>query len=561
MVKRMPSGSAGRNRWRAALAGTAVVALGIVGSGGLAAHAAPADVSEGLGRFLSGSVAGTDLDSILALKGALAENPGGGTDVDVTAGIDATALNAIGIQLGTVDLLGGNGILTLGAVDQRASARSDGDASAGSGALTDQGAVGIDQDPGGGIADASLTLDSLLDTAGVGAQLSSVSLGTGALAAVAAQAGDGTPTTDYLIDGLGLTLRSNAVSGIYTRVATALGTIDDLVDSLNTDLVSLDVDLPGVAGVSSDLEVSALPSLTGLLPSSVSGDGVTVDLQAGTIAVDLARFQGGSLNDLDPNTDILSSAVLTGIVSAAVSLITGELTQLVADVTAAVDALTISGSVTLGLALDLGTLSVGISGPITAPVTTIDTSGVVGVVDTVLQTLGLPPLATITSTVLGGVTALIGDLTDGLTTLGTTIDGIDADLSGALAPVLDALPGVLTLTANVQPTRPPVNGMGDLGAGSFTVRALSIGLLPNTALASVIDLASASVRGTAAADPDPGGPVVDPPGGTQPSGDPDGDLAVTGSDDPTWLGGLALLLLLAGAGVTVLAHRRISPHR
>ena len=153
-----PPGRRGRTRSVAIAAATGLVgALVLSGAG---ANAAPGDLSEAEGRFLSGTVAGLDLDTVAALEGALAETPSG-TPLD-THPLSAEVLSALEIDLtGALQLLGPNGVLALGAVNQYAEANPDGSARAASGAVSDQGAISV-----GGSAefpsDARLELTQLL---------------------------------------------------------------------------------------------------------------------------------------------------------------------------------------------------------------------------------------------------------------------------------------------------------------------------------------------------------------------------------------------------------------
>ncbi len=81
---------------------------------------------------------------------------------EVTSFIAASALQALDVNLGAIDLLGENGIVALGAAEQRANAEDDGDAYAGSGAITDEGAIAIDNEPATDFSNASIDLSSLL---------------------------------------------------------------------------------------------------------------------------------------------------------------------------------------------------------------------------------------------------------------------------------------------------------------------------------------------------------------------------------------------------------------
>src|SRR5690606_18875110 len=119
------------------------------------------------------------------------------------------------------------------------------------------------------------------------------------------------------------------------------------------------------------------------------------------------------------------------------------------------------------------------------------------------------PLLDIVLGLTGGLlNLLLEDLADEVE--GTLVGVVDAVLK-PLEPVLDGvLSQIVRITINEQPTAAPINATGgDLGPGSFTVRALAVDLLPVLGPAAVeLDLASASVRTTqaeaeVAASPDP----------------------------------------------------------
>ena len=60
---------------------------------------------------------------------------------------------------------------------------------------------------------------------------------------------------------------------------------------------------------------------------------IKIDLEAGTVTLDLATLAGGQLNDLPPGTDLLSSGVLSPVLDGA----TGSIADLVDQIVSAVD--------------------------------------------------------------------------------------------------------------------------------------------------------------------------------------------------------------------------------
>jgi hypothetical protein len=194
--------------------GVAVLTAALLGIGGSVLAAAPAvaapAASIGEGRFLGGTALGIDLDDIVALETARAVNTGGGQVVD-RAGLDATVLNAVQVDVGQgIQLLGQNGLLTLGAVNQVALANADGSSTAASGAVTNTGAVGVGGAGGVPQANATFDLGRLANTSA----LSGLRLQTGALAATATQAAGptGAQTGTYSIADLDLSLTSPALA-------------------------------------------------------------------------------------------------------------------------------------------------------------------------------------------------------------------------------------------------------------------------------------------------------------------------------------------------------------
>jgi len=146
-------------------------------------------VSQARGWFLSGSALGTNLDNIAKLQGAKAKNYGGDTKRESNP-LDATLLNSIHLPLGPINLLEGNGLLKLGAVNQAAIARSSRSAVGASGAVTDSGAIAVDGQNDVPAANATLDLGGLLNsTLGTGlvGSLVDADLKVGAIAASAKQ--------------------------------------------------------------------------------------------------------------------------------------------------------------------------------------------------------------------------------------------------------------------------------------------------------------------------------------------------------------------------------------
>ncbi|MEJ8282370.1 choice-of-anchor G family protein, partial [Curtobacterium citreum] len=433
--------------------------MALLGAGGSILAAAPAMAapvaSTAEGRFISGSALGLNLDDILTVTPADAVNTGGAADTDVHP-LDVTALNAVNVNLGGgLNLLGNNGILTLGAVNQYAAANADGSSVAASGAVTNTGGIGVGGQDGVPQSNATLDLSGLIGTDLAGA-LANAQLEVGAVSATAAQAAgpDGAQTGDYGIAGLDLSLTSPALGATVTDLRTTLGTLQPTVDNLENLLAVLGplVEVDGIPNL-----VTVLDSATGEVTSA---DGsITANLQTGAITVDVAAVltnAGLDINNLPANTELLpyiTDALTTQLLPAVTTALQGVVTQL----TASLQGLSVT---VLGVPVPVGQVL-----PIVNPV-------------------------------LAQVVAPINQVVAGL---GATV----------VTPLAEALTTVVSLQANVQETS---------ADGVFTQRALRVALLPAAGTA-VVNLASAAVGPNAgplavptitALDPD-NGPVA---GGT-----------------------------------------------
>lgn len=245
-----------------------------------AASAAPV-VSQGEGRLLTASLAGTPIDGLLLLAGATAVNTDGGPTVVSDVPLDATALGALGIAVAPgVNLFGDGGIIQLGAVGQYAEARPDGSSVAFSGTVSEAPSLlGIGTTPTGSNLGTPGAGDSATVVVGTGtllggADLVNLNIGIGAVAASAQQpSGAVPPTGDYTIAdltvGVGGTLLDGTLTSLSPVIATLLTTVKTLtnVDIANpitpggTIEISLD-ELLAAAGVAS---LNDLPEGTNLL--------------------------------------------------------------------------------------------------------------------------------------------------------------------------------------------------------------------------------------------------------------------------------------------------------
>ncbi|MGJ9424374.1 choice-of-anchor G family protein [Nesterenkonia halotolerans] len=482
-----------------------MLASGLTMAAAVPAQAAPDDVSEGLGKFLGGQAAGVDLDSIAEVEGAYAENPSGVNPVDANP-LSAEVLNSVGVNLNdSLQLFGPNGVISLGAVNQYGEALDDGDAGAASGAVSDQGGISV----GGSEAfpaNAEVNLTPLLTQVEADGLVDDLSLSLGAVSSSAEQLDGEAATTDYDVAGATLNFSSPAVSEVYDDLELVVGEaqteLDGLSDSLSGDLAS--IDLGSLAALDSSVTLDPL-NLPDVLPAEVIGEsaGVTVNLTNGQVTVDLATLLANNpdlpdLNDLDPNSRLLSAgvtaAIADGVTQAATDAVSGVVSGLDAaiagtevEVVADVDVLA-AGGATVVVDADLGELLEGGS----EATVDVDASGGLG---GLLSFLGLEDVDALGDLVLETVVGTVGESLDEIIDAESTVDELTGSLAtNVLGPVLGLVNEVVGVTVNVQPET------GDLGAESSTVRALQISLLPGSELATV-NLASSSVRGTDAEEP------------------------------------------------------------
>lgn len=276
------------------------------------AGAATAPVSQGTGRFLSGTVGGQSLDQVAAIKGATAVNYGG-QSVRVANPLTASALGgAVNVPLTGALQIPGGGIANFGAVNQIAQANPDGSAYAASGAVANSGGISAGGQNGAQQANATLNLASL-----GGGALGNVVLSTGALSAVATEApGTSTSTCSkasgrYQIGSLTLDLTSPAL-------AQAFGPVITQVDAL--------LHTGGFNG----------PSITQLTTFG-NGGAISGNLSTGALRIDIGALVG-NLNNLPPNTHLgpyLVDALGTQVPALVNAQIKAFITKLTASIGAA----------------------------------------------------------------------------------------------------------------------------------------------------------------------------------------------------------------------------------
>ncbi|WP_010205553.1 choice-of-anchor G family protein [Salinibacterium sp. PAMC 21357] len=311
-------------RFGAAL-GTAALVAGFTFITPVAASAEETNgASYAYAEFLSGSILGTDLSNIAGLGQVAATNDGTQSlqvnrDPLVLDALGATVLNLpSGIQLPMVD------VIDAGGINQYAQAGKDGESFASTGAIHDDGGIGIGNVAAGPAGDLTLDLDTLLGNEFT-AVLTDLKLD---LDAVAARA-DGSMTSasgDYTIADATLSFTSPAISKLTSKVTNALSGVNGQLVSLGGDDGALGNSIDGildptlgVLGSSADVKVLITADLENavknLLKGSYGDGAVTFNLETGAVMVDLEALLGKDLNNLAPNSELLTDAVVNKILN------------------------------------------------------------------------------------------------------------------------------------------------------------------------------------------------------------------------------------------------------
>jgi hypothetical protein len=418
-------GSAARNNHRTAtrIAAT-VTAFALGGAFSLAAPlAASADEhteSYAKGQFLSGTIAGFDLDQIVSLGAAEASNNGTQSSQVQKDPLDADVLDGAyvieEVDSPQVELDG----VQIGPAAQYAEANDDGTSLGASGAIADDGAIGFGEHQSTPPADATLDLHALLGNE-FASTLADLKLELGAIAAQA-QADLDVASGDYQIADAVLTFSSPAIADLTPKVDSALeevvdalgeliGGNGDLIGDVNGLLVDLDPVLNllgGDANVTATINAGDLEEAVHAVLEEEYGNGaVSFDLETGDVHIDLEVLLGGDLNDLAPGTELLTDAVVNQILEGITTTVATIADQVVDKVDDALH------DATVDIHADLSTNIA--QSPIVREVCEL--------VDRVLTTPVLrdaTSLELLTNGLLGNVntllnTGVIGSLTDGIT--------------------------------------------------------------------------------------------------------------------------------------------------
>jgi hypothetical protein len=324
-------GSAARNTHRTAARIVATVSALALGAGFSLAAPLAASADEHLesyakGQFLSGTVAGFDVDQIVSLGAAEATNDGTQPTQVVKDPLDADVLEGTyvvdEVESPQTELAGAQ----VGPAAQYAEANNDGTSLGASGAIADDGAIGVGRHQSTPPANATLDLHALLGNE-FASTLADLKLELGAIAG-RAQADLDTASGDYQIADAVLTFSSPAIADLTPKVDSALQEVVDalgeliggngaLIHDVNGLLVDLDPVLDllgGDADVSATISAGNLEEIVhGILDEKYGDGAVSFDLETGEVRVDLEVLLGGDLNDLAPGTELLSDTVVDQI--------------------------------------------------------------------------------------------------------------------------------------------------------------------------------------------------------------------------------------------------------
>lgn len=344
-------GSAPRNHHGTATRiGATVTAVALGGAfalvAPLSASAADVPTSYAEGQFLSGTLLGVDLDTVVTLGSAEAFNDGTQTTQTSKDPLDAAVLeDAVVVNEAESPQLDLGGVLQIGPVAQFAQASSDGSSLAAAGAVADDGAIGVGTDTSTPPANATLDLAALLGPE-FASTLVDLKLEVGAIAAQA-EADLDTASGDYQIEDAILTFSSPAIADLTPKVDSALQEVVDtlgelvgsngqLIGDVNGALVDIDPLLNllgGTGNVTATIDAGDLEEIVhSILEEEYGDDGVSFDLETGEVHVDLAAFVGGDLNDLAPGTELLTDEVVGDILDSITTTVAGIADQVVAKV-------------------------------------------------------------------------------------------------------------------------------------------------------------------------------------------------------------------------------------
>jgi hypothetical protein len=430
--------------------GTIALAAGFVLVSAPAANADEVATSYAQGQFLSGTLLGSDLANVVELGPAEARNNGTQPLQTSDDPLEASVLQ-------TVNIDAPNGIQTdlgdfvdAGAVNQYAEADKNGVSLGASGAIGDDGAIGAGGTQSGAAGDLGLDLNSLID-GDMASTLTNLSL---TLKAAAAQATGSlnTASGDYTLDGAILSFTSPAIADLGGKVDSALGVVDSQLAELSTEDGALglavgDILDPvlGVIGSSADVSITidsdARTAVQSLLTGVYNENGVSVNLQTGEVQIDLAATQGGDLNNLPVNTELLTDDIVNAVLTHITQTVSSLADQLVDKVSVALH------SANVGVHASLDLLSPQAAGQVQECTDTqipiigdvLGSGGLGGLLG------GLGGLGEVTQGIVGYTTQTVCNLVDQV--LPDLHSTVNVDIDGTVDGLIDG--SATTATANI----------------------------------------------------------------------------------------------------------------
>ncbi|MBH0130941.1 choice-of-anchor G family protein [Salinibacterium sp. NK8237] len=476
-------------------------------------------------EVLSGDVLGTDLNNVAGLGQVVASNDG---TQSLQVSRDPLTVSALGASV--INLPGGLQLPLLDAVDvgvinQHAEADKNGESFAATGAIQDDGGIGIGNVEAGPAGDLTIDLDSLLDTE-FASVLTDLKVD---LDAVSARA-DGSMTSasgDYTLADATLTFSSPAISKLTSKVTSALSGVDSTLLSLGGDNGALGNSIDGVLdpvlgviGSSADVkvvvDVDLDAAVSSLLKGSYGSGGISFNLETGAVSVDLETLLGSDLNDLPPNTELLTDAVVNKIlngITETVATLADDIVDRVelalrdahVEVSASLNLLTAQDSIQKSVCSDVQVPIIGdilpdnsggglggLLGGLTGGLTDGITQGIIGyTTETVcnLVETALPDLrSTVDVSIIGNVDDLINgtavsakaniSLLGGTVNANLNVNTLIASLGKSLNTSLFSNGGVVTSlvnSLNAGLVNPAVTGLlGDSGVGTVLHDVISI---------------------------------------------------------------------------------------
>lgn len=447
-------------------------------------------------------------------------------------------LNAVVLDLGGgVNLFGSTGVITLGAVNQFAEANPDGSSRAASGAVSDQGAIGVGN-ASGFPSDASIDLGLLLDQVPAGsAAFSDLTVTAEELASTANQTAAGIQTGTYQLGSLTVDGTSPLLAAIATDLQTAVdGTIEPAIAGIEGLLrTALCPPIGPCAVVVDTPDLDAI--IAGLGTVSTPSGSIVVDLQTGSISIDVEQILidlGLDISNLPPNTELLPY-ITDALTNDLLPALTTAVNDAILDITTAISS--ISATV----------LGIAVAPAVLGPILTAVVSGATGVLDPIVTDLGstvITPLAEaltfVVSLQANGQTVVAGEFTETALRV-RLLPGLDPDLaalnlaSSSVGPNLGSL--VLTATS-IAPTSGPQ-------AGGNTATVTGTGFVPGATTVTVTP-------------PGGGAPVVIPAADVTVNA---GGTAATFTVPPSAAPGDATVTLTTPGGTTTppLAYEYIAP--